>query len=108
MKRLEKPWSVGAGLATMYLHPPSLALLCHTCADLSLGLPCHTQDFDQITALRVMWQYLTDSAVAPLQKALVDTADPFCSDVDASFCENSVFVQVHVLPSLLGDAHTDL
>jgi Zn-dependent M16 (insulinase) family peptidase len=55
-----------------------------------------------------MWQYLTDSAVAPLQKALVDTADPFCSDVDASFCENSVFVQVDVLPSLLGDVHTDL
>jgi Zn-dependent M16 (insulinase) family peptidase len=52
------------------------------------------QDFEQITALRVMWQYLTDSAVAPLQKALVDTADPFCSNIDASFCENSVFVQV--------------
>lgn len=50
-------------------------------------------DFEQITALRVMWQYLTDSAVAPLQKALVDTADPFCSNIDASFCENSVFVQ---------------
>jgi len=52
------------------------------------------QDFEQISALRVMWQYLTDSAVSPLQKALVDTPEPFCSDLSTFFYENSVFLQV--------------
>lgn len=53
----------------------------------------HHDDFEQISALRVMWQYLTDSAVSPLQKALVDTPEPFCSDLSTFFYENSVFLQ---------------
>ena len=37
-------------------------------------------------------EYLTDTPVAPLQRELVETDDPYCSDVDCLELENSVSV----------------
>lgn len=44
--------------------------------------------FEDIAALLVMQDYLTDTPVAPLQKLFVETADPICSVVKTSFTDN--------------------
>lgn len=44
--------------------------------------------WEDIAALLVMQDYLTDTSVSPLQKLFVETDDPFCSTVKASFIEN--------------------
>ena len=41
------------------------------------------------TALQVLWEYLTDSPVAPLQRELVEIDDPFCSSVEMCELENA-------------------
>ncbi|XP_050051775.1 uncharacterized protein C05D11.1-like [Dermacentor andersoni] len=43
---------------------------------------------EDIAALLVMQDYLTDTSVSPLQKLFVETEDPYCSMVKASFIEN--------------------
>lgn len=45
--------------------------------------------------------YLTDSPVATLQQVLVECNDPYCSDVDFDFIENSegcVFIMAENVP----------
>lgn len=42
-----------------------------------------------IEAIKIIMTYLTDSPVATLQQILVEIPDPFCSDVDFEFIENS-------------------
>lgn len=44
--------------------------------------------FEDIAALLVMQDYLTDTSVSPLQKLFVETEDPYCSMVKTSFTEN--------------------
>lgn len=41
------------------------------------------------TVLSLLWQYLTDSAVSPLQKALVECESPLCGDISHSLTELS-------------------
>lgn len=43
----------------------------------------------EICALMMLMEYLTDTAVSPLQKAFVETTDPLASKVGYSFIENS-------------------
>uniref|UniRef100_A0A224ZBQ4 Zn dependent peptidase n=1 Tax=Rhipicephalus zambeziensis TaxID=60191 RepID=A0A224ZBQ4_9ACAR len=43
---------------------------------------------EDIAALLVMQDYLTDTSVSPLQKLFVETEDPYCSMVKSSFIEN--------------------
>eukprot|EP01116_Phalansterium_solitarium_P016672 TRINITY_DN3923_c0_g2_i1.p1 TRINITY_DN3923_c0_g2~~TRINITY_DN3923_c0_g2_i1.p1 ORF type:complete len:1064 (+),score=371.04 TRINITY_DN3923_c0_g2_i1:1094-4285(+) len=50
-------------------------------------------ELDQVVAMKILWQYLTESAVAPLQQTFVEIDDPYCTDVTAEYCENAVYVQ---------------
>lgn len=40
-----------------------------------------------MTALSVILDYLTDTPIAPLQRDLVETPDPFCSDISCDILE---------------------
>lgn len=46
------------------------------------------QDRYSFTAVSVLLEYLSDSPVAPLQRALVEVEPPFCSDVQQLVAEN--------------------
>ncbi|XP_014676544.1 PREDICTED: uncharacterized protein C05D11.1-like isoform X2 [Priapulus caudatus] len=41
-----------------------------------------------VSAMMVLLEYLTDTAVAPLQQEFVETSDPYCSKVKYSILEN--------------------
>jgi Zn-dependent M16 (insulinase) family peptidase len=48
------------------------------------------KDFDAQIHIRMMWKYLTDSAVSPLMKALVEVEeDALCGDISYSLAEQS-------------------
>ncbi|XP_065176608.1 uncharacterized protein C05D11.1-like [Sycon ciliatum] len=42
-----------------------------------------------LVALQTLWEYLTDSPVAPLQRDLVEIDEPFASSLDFSLTENA-------------------
>ncbi|CAN7993566.1 unnamed protein product [Ixodes hexagonus] len=46
------------------------------------------KSYQDIAALLVLQDYLTDTSVSPLQKLFVETQDPYCSMVKARFIEN--------------------
>lgn len=52
----------------------------------------NSRDIDTRTALALLWSYLTDTAVSPIQAAFVEDEDPYCSDV-------GVFSMVHSISS---------
>jgi hypothetical protein len=54
----------------------------------SSQLFCFQDDFS-IAAMKVVMTYLTHSPVATLQQVLVECPEPYCSDVDFHFIENS-------------------
>lgn len=64
--------------------------------------PCWGQ-FQQITAFRVLSQYLTESSVAPLQQALVEIAEPFCGAIDWQLECFSTALHVLVLEDVFVD-----
>ena len=41
------------------------------------------QEFYKMSAIMVLMEYLTDTAVAPLQRDFVEVAEPFCSQVSS-------------------------
>lgn len=41
-------------------------------------------DFESRTALDIMWRYLTQSSVSPLQQAFCETDEPLCGEIDYS------------------------
>lgn len=45
-------------------------------------------EYYEIQALKMLFNYLTDTPVAPLQRDLVEIDDPLCGDIDFSFFEN--------------------
>lgn len=45
-------------------------------------------DYYEIQAIKMLFNYLTDTPVAPLQRDMVEIEDPFCGDIDFSFYEN--------------------
>lgn len=51
--------------------------------------PSSVYQLYEISALMMMMEYLTDTAVSPLQKAFVETTEPLASKVHYSFVENS-------------------
>eukprot|EP00761_Pharyngomonas_kirbyi_P012880 gb/GECH01012907.1/.p1 GENE.gb/GECH01012907.1/~~gb/GECH01012907.1/.p1 ORF type:complete len:1026 (+),score=213.10 gb/GECH01012907.1/:1-3078(+) len=63
------------------------------------GAMCHVawmgpswDDMETRTALTVLWSYLADSAVSPLQKAFVERDDPYCGRVSVGELEHSRIV----------------
>jgi len=60
-------------------------------------------DATKFTALRVMWLYLTQSSVSPLQRAFVECEDPYCADVDFNMEEGTVALQYVTFE----DVHTE-
>ncbi|XP_033118146.1 uncharacterized protein C05D11.1-like [Anneissia japonica] len=48
-----------------------------------------SQDLYEMSALNVILEYLTDTAVSPLQREFVEIKDPYCSKVRKSIIENS-------------------
>ena len=40
----------------------------------------------------MLFEYLTDTPVAPLQRELVEVQDPYCSDVEVLQLENKMSV----------------
>ena len=47
------------------------------------------QDHTERIALEMLFAYLADSPITPLQKNLVEIENPYCTDVDFSFLEFS-------------------
>ncbi|XP_071154933.1 uncharacterized protein C05D11.1-like [Mytilus edulis] len=47
------------------------------------------KDQYRFQSLAVLQEYLSDTAISPLQKLFVETEDPYCSDVSSSVIENS-------------------
>ncbi|ELU05156.1 hypothetical protein CAPTEDRAFT_140557 [Capitella teleta] len=47
------------------------------------------KDQFSLSALNILLEYLTDSAISPLQRDFVEIADPFCTAVKYSIIENS-------------------
>jgi Zn-dependent M16 (insulinase) family peptidase len=63
------------------------------------------------TALQMLFSYLSDSPIAPLQKALVEIEDPFSTDVDFSFLEfstTSFFCELSNVPTELESEVNDV
>uniref|UniRef100_A0A1E1XGZ8 Putative zn-dependent peptidase n=1 Tax=Amblyomma aureolatum TaxID=187763 RepID=A0A1E1XGZ8_9ACAR len=89
-KPFSRPWqkpvpAINGSLETVVLYPcdendHGLVYLAFRGPPLKAG--------EDIAALLVMQDYLTDTSVSPLQKLFVETDDPFCSMVKASFIEN--------------------
>ncbi|RWS26897.1 hypothetical protein B4U80_11389 [Leptotrombidium deliense] len=52
--------------------------------------PSAVKNFHDIIILGVLMDYLTDTAVSPLQREFVQIDDPYCSNVYHSHAENSV------------------
>jgi Zn-dependent M16 (insulinase) family peptidase len=50
---------------------------------------CEYHDFFTKTAMQILWSYLTDSTVSPVQKAFIETDDPYCGDIHYSINEAS-------------------
>lgn len=59
------------------------------------------KDFETITALEVLWKYLSDSAVSPLHQTFVEIEEPFCNDISPGQMSNAVLGQVRSYYSLL-------
>lgn len=51
--------------------------------------PCAVNDIYGLNACTIVFKYLTDVSVSPLQQAFVEIPDPYCSRVGYSMCENS-------------------
>ncbi|OWF39921.1 uncharacterized protein C05D11.1-like [Mizuhopecten yessoensis] len=49
----------------------------------------HVKDQYLMNALHILQEYLSDSAISPLQKELVEVEEPYCSQISASVIENS-------------------
>lgn len=47
------------------------------------------QSFQEVAAIMILQDYLTDTSVSPLQKFFVETDDPYCCTVKGGFMENS-------------------
>ncbi len=47
------------------------------------------RDQAAIVACEVLWEYLTDSPIAPLQRDFVEVPEPLCNDVGYSVVENT-------------------
>ncbi|XP_048587317.1 uncharacterized protein C05D11.1 isoform X1 [Nematostella vectensis] len=61
-----------------------------------------SSDRRHMAAMQIMLDYLTDSSISPLQKNLVEIADPFCSDVGYQVIEHSeccVYIKAMDVPS---------
>ena len=66
-----------------------------------MGVTPPLQDRGSFVAVCVLLEYLCDSAVAPLQRALVEAEPPFCADVRQLLVENvatCVGVTLHGVP----------
>lgn len=63
-------------------------------------------------ALQILWEYLTDSPVAPLQRELVEIDEPFCSSVGMAEMENKetcmTLTAENVPTNLLGEVHHEI
>ncbi|KAJ3428495.1 presequence protease [Anaeramoeba flamelloides] len=46
-------------------------------------------DFELTNSMIILWSYLTSSTISPLQQALVEIEDPYCTIIDYSFLEFS-------------------
>ncbi|CAL8125775.1 unnamed protein product [Orchesella dallaii] len=51
--------------------------------------PSAIKEFDQVAAMRLLFEYLTDSSVGPVQQDFVETEDSLASSVEYSEMENS-------------------
>lgn len=51
--------------------------------------PSAIKEVEHVAGLRLLFEYLTDSSVSPLQLAFVENNDPICSDVSYAEMENS-------------------
>lgn len=55
---------------------------------------CESRDVNTRTALTLLWAYLTETAVSPLQAAFVECEDPVCSDVSMFSLSHSVTANI--------------
>lgn len=59
------------------------------------------RDHYSLSALSVILDYLTDTSIAPLQRELVEIADPFCSDISSDvmeFLESAFLIKAENVP----------
>jgi Zn-dependent M16 (insulinase) family peptidase len=57
-------------------------------------------DMDRVSALSLLWKYLSDSSVSPLHKVFVEIEEPYCSTLYYSYIENAVICQVNLFTKL--------
>ena len=65
---------------------------------------CSVQEFYKMSAVMVLMEYLTDTAVAPLQRDFVEVPDPYCSKVRRWFHGHHTVMISTVLQSSLRSA----
>lgn len=53
------------------------------------GPSCMT-DFQSSISISILFSYLNESAVSPLQQAFVELEDPYCCDISLNIIENSI------------------
>ena len=62
---------------------------------------CSVQEFYKMSAIMVLMEYLTDTAVAPLQRDFVEVPDPYCSKVWRRFLGHHTVMMSTLLQSPL-------
>ena len=51
-------------------------------------------EFTDDTALSVLWDYLTESSIAPLKKIFVEISDPYCTDLAVVYEKQLLSAQI--------------
>jgi len=57
-------------------------------------------DYETRAALKVLWDYLSESSVSPLEKALVDIDEPYCTDISYGCIDNSDCVNYFIFSNV--------
>lgn len=52
------------------------------------------KEYEEIISLKVMWAYLTDSAVSPFAQDLIEIEEPFCTEIMPSMIEATEYCLV--------------
>ncbi|EDV28100.1 uncharacterized protein TRIADDRAFT_21141 [Trichoplax adhaerens] len=50
---------------------------------------CSANDYHNMVTIGILFKYLTDTPVAPLQRDMVEIDEPYCNDIGFGFHENS-------------------